>query len=246
MPDFQSTAGAVMTGEADVAVLPVENVVAGCVTDSIDAILAAPELRVIAETALPVRHQLLALHGASLESIRWVESHPMALAQCRRWLSRHPHLEAIPVEDTAGAALAVASSGDRRRAALASATAGRVYGLETLERDVQDHDLNETRFWALATRYSAVFTRGEAKAVVVLTMPRERDALGSALRPEGWRDISARVLTMRPGEHHHEHRYVVELQHDDVAAISRAIDELRTGVPTLRVLGEYRLKARAE
>lgn len=159
---WEGAVGAVpMSGFADVvrdladggvgaAVLPVENTRMGIITDCTLVLQAHPSLRVLWETDISVRHQLLALPGASLGTLRRVESHPAALAQCRDWLARHPRLEVAAVTDTAAAARDVAASADTSRAAIASAAAGVRYGLSVLARDLQDDPHNRTRFWAIA------------------------------------------------------------------------------------------------
>lgn len=150
MTEFSDVVAAVSEGLTDAAVLPVENTRMGIITDCASALRASPSLRVLMETDISVRHQLLAPPGAAFATLRRVESHPAAIAQCRDWLARHPRLEVVAVSDTAAAARDVAASGDRGRAAIAGAAAGVRYGLSILARDLQDDPDNRTRFWALA------------------------------------------------------------------------------------------------
>jgi prephenate dehydratase len=131
----------------------VHNSIAGVVQSSVDAIHASG-LQVVLASEMPIRLCLLAVPGATLEALRSVESHPVALRQCARFLHQHPHLVARAVDDTAGAARVVSASDDPTRAAVASARAAGVYGLQMLREGIEDHADNVTRF-VLVSRESA-------------------------------------------------------------------------------------------
>lgn len=149
--DFASVLAALDAGTVDRALLPVHNTLAGVVAPSLRAI-AAYDLRVEAELDVPVRLALLTLPGVSLAKIRTAASHPVALAQCVRFLAHHPGMHPLAVHDTAGAARLVAEAGDPSAAAIASCEAGELHGLVPLETDIQDRADNCTRFWLLARR----------------------------------------------------------------------------------------------
>lgn len=152
---FGEVIAAVESGRAVGGLLPVENSIAGAVVESVRAIEGST-LHVIGETSLPINLDLLAVAGATLESVRTVESHPVALRQCRGFLRRHSWLEAVASHDTAGAARDIAASGDRRRAAVASARAGALYGLITLASAIEDRAGNVTRFAIVARADSRI------------------------------------------------------------------------------------------
>jgi prephenate dehydratase len=147
-PTFEDAFAAVRTGKAALAMIPIDNSVAGRVAD-IHHLMPKSGLSIVAEWFLPVQHQLLALKRASLRTIRTVESHVHALGQCRNVI-RKLGIRAIVAADTAGAAREVAEAGDVSRAALATALAGKIYGLKILQRDVADAKHNTTRFVVLA------------------------------------------------------------------------------------------------
>lgn len=153
---FDDAVAALAAGRVDAAVVPVENSRTGIIGESVAALLTLDHLQVLGETDISVRHQLLAVPGASLETVRQVESHPAALAQCHDWLARHRHLSIVVVDDTAGSARDIALSRDPTRGAIASAAAGIRYGLSVLARDLQDDPYNRTRFWAVCPRDVAV------------------------------------------------------------------------------------------
>ncbi|MEO5378764.1 MAG: hypothetical protein H7832_13415 [Magnetococcus sp. DMHC-6] len=145
---FDDVFDAVDQGVADVGMLPVENSMAGVVSDSYD-LLAVHNLSVVGEHFLHVRHALLGLPQATLEQIHTVYSHPQALAQCQTLLKKHGW-QRCAVYDTAGAAMELAKRSDPGEAALASEWCAEIYGLQILQRDMQDSRTNTTRFLLIA------------------------------------------------------------------------------------------------
>jgi prephenate dehydratase len=149
-PTFEDAFAAVRTGKADLAMIPVENSVAGRVAD-IHHLMPHSGLHIVSEWFLPLSHQLMALPGASLKTIETVESHVMALGQCRKVI-RALKLKSIVAADTAGSARTVSESGDKTRAAIASELAAKIYGLKIVKRNVEDEAHNTTRFIVLARK----------------------------------------------------------------------------------------------
>ena len=149
-PTFEDAFAAVRGGRAALAMIPIDNSVAGRVAD-IHHLMPKSGLHIVAEWFLPVQHQLMAPRGASLKTIRTVESHVHALGQCRK-IIRALHLKALVAADTAGAAREVAESDDISRAALASKLAAKIYGLKILKKDVADAAHNTTRFVVLSRK----------------------------------------------------------------------------------------------
>ena len=147
-PTFEDVFAAVSDGVAPLAMIPIENSLAGRVAD-IYHLLPVSGLAIIGEHFLPIRHQLLGVPGATLADLRTVESHVMALGQCRHTI-RELGLTPIVAADTAGSAREVAAVGDPTRAAIASELAARTYGLDVLARNIEDADHNTTRFLVLA------------------------------------------------------------------------------------------------
>ncbi len=147
-PTFEDAIGAVKSGEARYAMIPIENSLAGRVAD-IHHLLPQSGLYIIGEHFLPIRFQLMALKGTKLSEIKDVYSHVHALGQCRRIIREHG-LKAHVAGDTAGAARQVAEWGDRSRAALAPRIAADIYGLDILAEDVEDEKHNTTRFVVLS------------------------------------------------------------------------------------------------
>jgi len=147
-PTFEEALAAVREGRAERAMLPIENSLAGRVSD-IHHLLPDSGLHIVGEHFFAIRHQLLARKGAKPAGIKTVRSHAMALGQVRRLLSR-PGIRAEIAGDTAGAARRLSESGAMDEAVIASSKAAEIYGLEILEANVEDAGHNTTRFLVMA------------------------------------------------------------------------------------------------
>jgi prephenate dehydratase len=152
-PTFEAAMGAVQARSARLAMIPVENSIAGRVAD-LHSLLPHTRLKIVGEHFQRVEHCLVALPGATLKSIKSVKSHVQALAQCRNFLRKH-RLEPVVHADTAGAAREVAEIGDKNVGAIASSLAARIYNLKVLARNIEDAEHNTTRM--------LVFSRDEAR-----------------------------------------------------------------------------------
>ena len=147
-PTFEDAFAAVRTGRAALAMIPIDNSVAGRVAD-IHHLMPESGLHIVAEYFLPLQHQLMAPRGATLKTIKTVESHVHALGQCRN-IIRTLGIKAVVAADTAGAAREIAERGDRSSAAIASALAAEIYGLDILAKNIEDESHSTTRFIVLS------------------------------------------------------------------------------------------------
>ena len=145
---FEDAFNALKKGDVELAMIPIENTIAGRVAD-IHHLLPESGAYIIAEYFLPIRFDLMVLPGVKLDEISTVYSHVHGLGQCRNIIRKHGW-KAVVGGDTAGSAKLVSQSGDRSLAALAPALAAEIYGLETLAKNVEDHDHNTTRFVILS------------------------------------------------------------------------------------------------
>ena len=150
--DCARVVAAVIAGRATHGLLPVENSLAGPVAEAHAAIAAAPELETVGEIVLRIGQCLMAPPGATLESLRAVYSHPVALRQCARFFETHPHMRPHDAYDTAGAARDVAARGRWCDGAIAGRSAATRYGLTILAHDIGDRADNETRFRIVARK----------------------------------------------------------------------------------------------
>ncbi len=151
LADFGAVVTAVARGQADLGFLPIWNSIIGAVPGAEAALAASVDVEEVDRVEQRIAHCLLALPGADIPSLRWVESHPAALAQCARWLSAN-RVEPRAVEDTAGAAQGIARDRDWTRAAIAPEGAAARYGLVVLAHDIADALDNVTTFAVLARR----------------------------------------------------------------------------------------------
>jgi prephenate dehydratase len=145
---FEDALAAISNGEADLGMIPIENSIAGRVAD-IHHLLPHANLHIIGEHFLPIHFNLMAPKGATLKTIKTVESHIHAIGQCRRFIREHGY-KAVVAADTAGAARQISQTGDVTRAALAPKLAAEIYGLDILAENVEDESHNTTRFVILS------------------------------------------------------------------------------------------------
>ncbi len=240
---FTEVVAAVQEGRADYGVLPVENTLAGSVTGSYDA-LAEGRLSVIGEVIRPIRHCLLGLPGTRVEDLRRIVSHPVALAQCTRFLSSHPKAESIAVYDTAGGAMQVAEGGDPTMAAVASRGAGERYGLQVLAADIQDRDDNQTRFYIVQTegkpRPESHSNASGHKTVMVIEVEDRPGSLLDILEPFARRRLNLSKLASRPSAAPWRYRFLLEVQANaEDEAMSLAVREVEAHASSVRVLGSF-------
>lgn len=228
---------AVEQGRADYGMVPVENSVAGSVNRSYE-LLMEHDLRIHAEVIVRVRHMLLAVPGTRLADVRVVRSHPQALAQCQRYLERHG-LTAETAFDTAGSARDLAAHPEPGVAAIASALAGQLYGLEVLDSGIEDFPFNFTRFFVLSKSSP---TRGaKNKTSIVFTTPHHPGALWECLGEFATRGINLSKLESRP-RLNLPWQYVFYLDfegHSEDEACAAAIMALLRRSSFVKLLGSY-------
>ncbi len=185
---------AVEDGNADYAMLPVENAVAGSVTGAYE-LLMQRDLRVNAEVILRVHHMLMAMPGVERDAIRRVRSHPQALAQCRRYLDRYG-FKPEATFDTAGGARDLAASPELDVAVIASGLAAELYGLQILDRGVEDFPFNYTRFFLMGLADPP--RAQKSKTSIVFTTRHSPGALYKAMGEFANRGINLTKIESRP------------------------------------------------
>ena len=236
-PTFDSAFAALASGAADALVAPIENSLAGSVLRVYDLLLEN-NFSIAAETVIPIEHHLIACPGATLEGIRSVESHPMALAQCERLLSEHPGWKRIPAEDTAGSARDVVGSGDRARAAIAGRRAATRYGGVILLSNVEDNAQNFTRFFLLLPVHDPM--AGADKMTLAICLAHRAGALLHALEPFARHGVNLLKIESRPIHGcPWEYQFFVDLAAESPGDREAALEELRQVAPQVRVLGLY-------
>jgi prephenate dehydratase len=231
----------VSDGQADLAMIPIENSVAGRVAD-IHHLLPTSNLHLVGEYFLPIHHQLMALPGADLSDLKTVQSHVQALGQCRNTL-RKMGLKPVIGADTAGSARQIAEKGDKSRAAIASALAADIYGLTILAHDIEDEDHNTTRFIILS-KEARWAMRGDDPLVTAFVF-RVRNipaALYKALGGFATNGVNMTKLEsyMLEGEFSATQFYAEVDGHPEDAHVQRALEELNFFSKELNILGVFK------
>ncbi|MGP9822142.1 prephenate dehydratase [Salinarimonas sp. NSM] len=238
-PTFEDAFAAVTEGEAQLGMIPIENSVAGRVAD-IHHLLPESGLHIVGEFFLPIHHQLMAPKGATLATIKSVQSHVQALGQCRRTL-RKLGLAAIVGADTAGSARQIAEANDPARAAIASRLAAEVYGLDILAEDVEDEAHNTTRFIILSPEPTRIAPGGDCVTSFVFRVRNIPSALYKALGGFATNGVNMTKLEsyMIEGQFTATQFYAEVDGHPDEPGLKRALEELAFFSRQLSVLGTY-------
>jgi chorismate mutase / prephenate dehydratase len=237
--NFESLFTAIDDHAADCILAPIENSLAGFVHACYDLLLDS-KLYISGEVIIPIKHYLIACPGASLDGITSVESHPVALDQCRRFLAANPRIQRIAAEDTAGSVARVVAQGDPTRAAIAGKRAAEQYGGVILREHLEDSSENYTRFLLLTP--SADFPEGADKLSLVIELPHQPGALHNALDPFARRGIDLLKIQGRPVKGRPwEYCFYLDLRSspNDVE-LTTALNELRDRRVETRILGAYR------
>jgi len=237
---FRQAVEAVQRGDADLALLPIENSTAGSINDTYD-LLAEGGITVTAEVVSAVEHCLLGLPGARVEDLRQVLSHPQALLQCASFLRGAPWIEARAEFDTAGAARKVREANDPRQAAIASEQAAALHGLEVLRRGIQSEAVNYTRFVEVGLHPIPCPPDTSCKTSLLLVLAHRPGALGEVLGELGRRGINLTKLESRPiAGSPWRYRFYLDLAgHAASEPIALALETIRPLTSELRVLGTY-------
>ncbi len=238
---FDAAFRAIDERAADALLAPVENTLAGSVVRVYDLLLQS-RLTIVAETILPIEHHLIACAGATLEDIRSVASHPMALAQCERFFSSHAGLKRVPAEDTAGSVREVLSRGDKSCAAIAGRRAAVHYHGVILAENLQDNAENFTRFVLLLPEKDATsWVSPEArKTSLAMRLAHRPGALLASLEPFAKHGVNLLKIESRPIHGRPwEYQFFIDVEAGDVAWLDRALAEVRQATSELRVLGRY-------
>jgi len=228
---------AVLEGNVDFGVVPVENSQAGTLAETYDLLLAYP-LNIFAEVILRVSHYLMALSGENLTSIRTIYSHPQALAQCEEFLTKLK-VEVVPSYDTAGSAKMIKERELKGCAAIASKRAADIYALEILAPEIETNVNNYTRFFAISREKTKPALK--TKTSLVFATENVPGALYKVLGIFAIRNINLTKLESRPGKSKPwEYVFYTDFEgHIDSEVYQEAIKELEQVTIFVKVLGSY-------
>lgn len=229
---------AITAGEADYAVLPIENSSAGIVSENYD-LMVEYNVCIVGEQIIKIDHALLGLPEAELSDITDVYSHPQALMQCGKYLDAHRNWERHSLKNTAVSAQKIKEDGKRHKAAIASALTAEIYGLKVLEACIQDNRSNATRFIIVSAR--RIFTRDAAKISVCFEIPHESGSLYHMLSHFIYNGINMNRIESRPVQDAAwEYRFFIDFDGNlNDAAVQNALRGLAEETISLKILGNY-------
>ena len=228
----------VEAGRADYAVLPIENSSAGAVSDNYDLLIKYHNY-IVAENFIPVSHALLGLPEAELSDITTVFSHPQALMQSSRYLNSHRDWAQYSVENTAASAKKVLNDGKKNQAAVASETAGRLYGLKVLEPSINHNKNNTTRFIILSR--DPIYREDASKVSISFELPHTSGSLYNMLSNFIYNHVNMRMIESRPiAGRNWEYRFFVDIEGNlGDAQIQKALKGIEEEASNMRILGNY-------
>jgi prephenate dehydratase len=243
---FDDMFAAVGSRAAECCIAPIENSLAGSIHRNYDLLLES-QLTIGGETHLRIVHNLIARRDVPLTSIRRVYSHPVALAQCTRFLRANPSIEAVPVHDTAGGVREVIARGRDDEAGIASAEAADIYGGHIVAPAVEDHAQNFTRFLLLTPPERSIETLETTrrwKTSMVFRVPNKPGSLYRALGAFAMFDLDMAKIESRPIEGRPwEYAFYVDIiGRETDPNVARALDNLRHMAEMVRILGSYRTR----
>jgi chorismate mutase/prephenate dehydratase len=223
-------------GRADYGVVPIENTIEGVVNLTLDLFIDS-DLKICGETLCEISHHLLSKTG-TLRGIKRVYSHPQAIAQCNIWLSKH--LPSVPVKEVFSTAKAaqLAARGENS-AAIASEYAGKLYGLKTVRRRIEDYSQNFTRFWILGENPPG--RTGHDKTSIMFSFTDRAGGLHMMLAPFAKRDINMTKIESRPFKSRPwEYIFFIDIEgYQTDPEVAEALREMEGESQYMKILGSY-------
>jgi prephenate dehydratase len=230
---------ALSNGLVDAAVVPIENSLAGSVSEHFDLLLNH-DVRVEREALLRIRHNLIAISGSSIAHIDRVFSHPVALAQCRSFLASHPRMEAFAFYDTAGSVKQLVELRDRHAAAIASEAAARHYGAQILVAGIEDNPENFTRFFLVRRTRDIKVDPKSNKISIAFSVENRPGSLVSALSELSTMGTNLTKIESRPVHGKPwEYIFYVDCQIHTAEEGTRAMNALQAHCSMVKELGRY-------
>ena len=229
---------AIRNGEADYAVLPIENSSAGIVSENYDLMVEYDNC-IVGEQIIKIDHALLGLPEAELSDITDVYSHPQALMQCGSYLESHREWEKHSLKNTAMAAQKIKAESKKNKAAIASSLTADIYGLKILEESIQENKTNATRFIIVSGK--RIFTRNAVKISVCFEIPHESGSLYHMLSHFIYNGINMNRIESRPVQGKNwEYRFFIDFDGNlNDAAVQNDLQGLKEETNSLKILGNY-------
>ncbi|HVR76872.1 MAG TPA: bifunctional 3-deoxy-7-phosphoheptulonate synthase/chorismate mutase [Acidimicrobiia bacterium] len=237
---FADAVATVQRGDAELAVLPIENTTSGAISEVYDLLLNS-RLHFVGDVRFRVRHCLLGIEGATIADLRRVYCHPQAVAQCSEFLAGLEHCEIVYFSDTALSGRKIREMGDPSIAAIASEEAARLFGLDVLQNGIANRDENYTRFVVVAPEPATVPDGVPSKTSIVMSVGNHPGALMEALALFHEADINLVMLESRPIPHNpREELFYLDFDGNITdPGVQLVVESLTRQVRFLKVLGSY-------
>ena len=224
------------------AVVAIENTIAGSLLHNYE-LLRDSHMTIIGEHKQHIEHSLLTLPGETMADITEVNSHPVALMQCRSFLQKHPGWKVVETDDTAGAAADISQQQLKGHAAICSKYAAPIYNMQVVEEAIEDNKHNFTRFLVLADPYVADNMRDRYhsnKSSLVFSVPHESGSLSQVLSIFSFYHINLTKIQSLPIiGHEWEYLFYVDLTYTNYSRYQQSIDAIRPLIKQIKILGEY-------
>ena len=225
-----------------IGMLAIENTIAGSLLHNYE-LLRASGVTIVGEHKLHIEHCICCLPEDDWSTIQEVHSHPVALMQCRGFLSNHPDIKAVEAEDTAGSAEFISRNKCRGWAAICNSSAARMYGLKVLEDQIEDNKHNFTRFLVVSNPRKADFLRPldkTDKSSLVFLVPHEEGSLSKVLTILSFYSINLTKIQSLPViGHEWEYLFYVDVTYNNLIRYRQSIDAIIPLTRDLKILGEY-------
>lgn len=226
-----------------IALVAIENTIAGSLLHNYD-LLRESGAQIIGEHKLRISHSLMCLPNEGWDDITEVNSHPVALMQCRDFLKKHPEMKIVETDDTAGSAKNIKEKGLKGHAAICSKAAAAIYGMKVLEEGIETNKHNFTRFLVLADPWQAEelsIPSESNKASIVFSLPHSEGSLSQVLSIFSFYKINLTKIQSLPiiGREW-EYMFYIDIMYDDYTRYRQSIDAVRPLTKQMKILGEYK------
>lgn len=239
---FEQVFDSVKSDPTVIAMTAIENTIAGSLLHNYE-LLRDSGMTVVGEHKLHISHCICCLPDDTWDTVTEVHSHPVALMQCREFLTKHPALKAVESDDTAGSAKQIAAEDRHGWAAICSSHAAKLYGMRILEDHIEDNKHNFTRFLVACDPRKADFLRPlekADKASLVFSLPHEEGSLSQVLSILSFYKINLTKIQSLPIiGHEWEYLFYVDVTYDNLTRYRQSIDAITPLTKELKILGEY-------
>lgn len=240
---FEQVFGSIKSDPTVIGLMAIENTIAGSLLHNYE-LLRDSGTTIVGEHKLHITHCICCLPDDDWSTISEVHSHPVALMQCRDYLSTHEELKVVEAEDTAGSAKYIHEHHSRGWAAICHADAAKMYGLKVLEDHIEDNKHNFTRFLIVTDPRKADYLRplnDVNKSSIVFTLPHAEGSLSKVLTILSFYDINLTKIQSLPViGHEWEYMFYVDVTYDDLIRYRQSIDAITPLVKAIKILGEYK------